>query len=340
MVGKLRKKEVYLLLGSVIFCLILSEGTLQFFGLYPPPFPQCGYWDPKICGLYQEYPPHGYRLVPSKKTQYSYPRHNPRQLSLTSNSHGFRDRRELNKSDNRVRIMVLGDSMVLGQGVEEDERFTNILENMEPSWRIDNLGMTGFGPDLMLRALQEVGLQFNPDVVVFSMYTDDFRRVHPYYSGMGYRSPRFTLRSGKLVFIPYPTLNTLERTHLFQVLHKIYWKLFNKEYKLTEAILIRFIELSHLYHFVPVIIFIPGSSEHVNDKERRQWLGSFAKDQDISYLDLSVAIHRVNRNEAYIPKNAHFNVQGHEIVAREIHRFLKEQSTTSKALGRVWGAIQ
>ena len=193
--------------------------------------------------------------------------------------------------------------MVLRQGVKEGELFTNIHEKRVPFWRIDNLEMTGFGPDLMLSALEEVGLQFKPNVVVFSTgYTDDFRRVHPYFSGLGYRSPRFTLRSRKLALKPYPSLNIFEKTHTFQVLHKIYWKLFKMDFKITEAILIRFIELSHLFHFEPVIIFIPGDRDHVNDQERRRWLGRFARDHGIPYLDLIAAIYKVSRNEAFIPK--------------------------------------
>ena len=65
-----------------------------FFDLYSPPSPRCAYWDPKICDLYQEYPPYGYRLVPSQQTQYGYPTHNPRYLTMTANSNSFRDRRE------------------------------------------------------------------------------------------------------------------------------------------------------------------------------------------------------------------------------------------------------
>jgi len=109
------------------------------------------------------------------------------------------------------------------------------------------------------------------------------------------------------------------------VLHKIYWKVSRMEYKLMEAILLRFIELSNLHHFVPAIIFIPGTSDTVPDKERRQWLGLFAQEKAIPFLDLSAPIHEVSRNEAFIPKNYHFNPHGHEIVARELHRFLTEK---------------
>ena len=97
------------------------------------------------------------------------------------------------------------------------------------------------------------------------------------------------------------------------------------EYQLTEAILIRFIKISNQYHFVPVIIFIPGTSDTVTDKKRRQWLGLFAQERGIPFLDLTAPIHEVSRNEAFIPKNVHFNPHGNEIVARELHRFLTEK---------------
>jgi hypothetical protein len=215
--------------------------------------------------------------------------------------------------------------MVWGEGVEEPERFTNILETLQPSWRIDNLGMTGFGPDLMLRALEEVGLKFQSDVVIFSIYTDDLRRVHPYYYGMGFWLPRYSLESGKLVSIPYPSLNIFQRTHLFQVFHKQYWKVSRMEYKLTETILLRFIELSNRHHFVPAIIFLPGRLDEVPDKERRQWLGLFAKERGVPFLDLTAPIFEVSRNEAFIEENYHFNPNGHKIVAGELHRFLMEK---------------
>lgn len=55
------------------------------------------------------------------------------------------------------------------------------------------MGMTGWGIDLMVRALEKTGVKIRPDVVVLGIYTDDFRRVHSYNSGKGYRLPKFDL---------------------------------------------------------------------------------------------------------------------------------------------------
>jgi GDSL-like Lipase/Acylhydrolase family len=223
-----------------------------------------------------------------------------------------------------MRVLVVGDSMVFGEGVEERERFTDVLEAIQPTWRVDNFGMTGYGPDLMLMALEKVGLLLNPDVVVFSMYTDDFRRVHPYYAGMGFRIPRFNLENGRLVSVPYPQLDGWERMHIIQAMYHLYFKS-RTEWKLNRAILDRFLELAELHSFTPVIIFLPGTGDTGTDKRRRLWLREFADGNGTPFLDLSDAIHKAGVREVFISNNWHLNPYGHRIIALELGRFLAER---------------
>ena len=137
-------------------------------------------------------------------------------LSIVSNSDGFRSRRDFREPDARRRIVVLGDSMVFGSGVEESERFTEVLESMEPGWRVDNLGMVAYGPDLMLRALETVGVALKPDVVLFAIFSHDFYRVMPEAFGIGFPLPRYVLEAGRLVTVPYPERPAWMRTGLVQ----------------------------------------------------------------------------------------------------------------------------
>src|SRR5439155_20733292 len=111
-------------------------------------------------------------------------------LTLVSHQVGFRGRRELLEAAGGRRVVVLGDSMVFGVGVEEAERCTELLEALEPGWRVDNLGMVGYGPDLMLRALEAVGLDPPPDVVVLVIFSHDVYRVAPEAPGVGFSIPR------------------------------------------------------------------------------------------------------------------------------------------------------
>src|SRR5436190_20010067 len=50
-----------------------------------------------------------------------------RALPVRSNSLGLRDREMPPKTPGKYRIAVIGDSITWGQGIEENERFTNLL---------------------------------------------------------------------------------------------------------------------------------------------------------------------------------------------------------------------
>jgi hypothetical protein len=313
------------MVASVAFATLLSEASLRLSGQYQPnPYPpEC-----QRPGLYEAYEPYGYRLIHSRRTTYLYPRDNPRKLSLVSNRDGFRASRELDEPDARPRILFLGDSFVFGDGVEESERFTNLLETSRPSWRIDNLGMVGYGPDLMLRALEVVGVKLKPTLVVLCMYTDDFRRVRPDYAGTGFLIPRYKLESGHLVSVPYPQPTLWDRLSIGVALRKILWNYTTWQWDLNQAILDRFEELARQQPFQKAIIFLPGRDDTHNDQKRRAWLAQYASRHATPFLDLSTAIHTA-RDRFFIKDNPHLNPMGHQAVAQEIDRFLRERVLAS-----------
>jgi hypothetical protein len=309
-----------LLVTSLLLSVVTFEAVLRVMDVYAPaPYPP----ETTRGNLYQRHDPYGYRLWPSRVATYTFqPRINPRVLTLTSNRHGFRGRRELDELDDRPRIVVLGDSMVFGDGVEETERFTDVLEAIEPQWRIDNMGMTGFGPDLMLMALEKVGLALRPDVVVFCMYTDDFRRVHPQNAGVGFPIPRYMLRSGDLVVIPYPEPYFWHRLRLGVLTRHVYWRFSSAETDLNAAILDRFLEhATEQPGFRPAIVFLPGTEDNAGDQRRRAWLRDYAGRTSTPYLDLTELIHRTTER-VFIRGNFHYNAAGHKIVAEELRHFI------------------
>ncbi|MDT8303197.1 MAG: SGNH/GDSL hydrolase family protein [Sedimentisphaerales bacterium] len=314
------KLKLLILLASLGLSLGIGEIALRLAGRrWAPSYPL-------VCKrpeLYQQFEPYGYRLYPSISTYYFYPRNNPRKLSVVSNSDGFRSSREFIEIDDRLRMLVLGDSFVFGEGVEESERFTNSIEAMQPTWRIDNLGMTGYSPGLMLRALEEVGLRLNPDVVVLCIYTDDFRRVRPRYPGIGYEIPRYKLVSNRLVSVPYPKIRPWDHSRFFQGICHTYWSRTGAEFQLNRAILDRFLTLGKIYEFNLAIIFLPGTHDTKADKRRRAWLLQYTHEYEVPFLDLSETIHKAAiKQELFIPGNPHWNPEGHRVAAIEIDRFL------------------
>jgi hypothetical protein len=250
-------------------------------------------------------------------------------VGLVANRDGFRASRELEEPDPRLRALFLGDSFVFGDGVEESERFTNVLETLRPSWRVDNLGIVGYGPDLMLRSLETVGLKLKPSLVVFCIYTDDFRRVRPEFAGTGFEIPRYEIRSGHLVSVPYPVPNFWNQLRLSVALRKILWDRLNWQWDLNEAILNRFGELASQQPFRKAIVFIPATADTRDDQRRRFWLRDYANAHATPFLDLSDAIHRIG-DQAFITGDPHFNPAGHRVAAAELARFLTERGLLSQ----------
>ncbi|TKB76745.1 MAG: hypothetical protein E8D45_05820, partial [Nitrospira sp.] len=97
---------------------------------------------------------------------------------FSTNSQGFRGTREyaVVKPPGVFRIVALGDSTTLGHGVEDDETFSAVLERQLSASRpteVLNMGVSGFGTAEELIQLREVGLRYQPDLVVLGYWPND-----------------------------------------------------------------------------------------------------------------------------------------------------------------------
>lgn len=94
------------------------------------------------------------------------------------NKYGFRDGDySLKKPINTYRIVVLGDSIVAGGGVDASESFPKILEsrlNKEGQdttvYEVLNMGVNGYGPVNYAGLYKELAWKFSPDLVVIGFY--------------------------------------------------------------------------------------------------------------------------------------------------------------------------
>lgn len=96
------------------------------------------------------------------------------------NSFGFRDReRSLEKPANTYRILMLGDSTTEGWGVSQDKTFSALLEEKlnglgKLHFEVINMGVTSYSPLLEYLQLKNIGLKFNPDLVILNFDYSDF----------------------------------------------------------------------------------------------------------------------------------------------------------------------
>ena len=119
---------------------------------------------------------------------------------LSTNSKGFRGTREyaIPKPANVFRVVALGDSVVNGYGVEDEQTFSAVLEKKLSTKRpaeVVNMGVPGFGNAEELIQLEHVGFEYQPDLVILGYFVNDhFENI---------TSDLYRLQDGKLVPNPH-----------------------------------------------------------------------------------------------------------------------------------------
>jgi len=105
---------------------------------------------------------------------------------VVTNAQGFREPRAPGpKPPGVTRLVVVGDSFTQGYGVEEDEAYPRVLERLldarEPQRRheVINLGVPGGCTLEYVSNLAEVGLAYEPDLVLVGLMAND---VHDRYA--------------------------------------------------------------------------------------------------------------------------------------------------------------
>ncbi len=166
-------KNVYnagLLIGSLVFIFIILECVLRAISYNP-------------FGEFFENEGRAVFIQPSKnKTRLFEATPNSRgygwgtQISI--NRYGFRGRDySLEKPKDVYRIVVLGDSITFGNNLPADQNYPAVLEkNFLKSNRpveVLNLGLGGYDTLQEVATLEDIGLQFSPDLVILGYCIND-----------------------------------------------------------------------------------------------------------------------------------------------------------------------
>jgi hypothetical protein len=111
--------------------------------------------------------------------------------SVRVNSQGLRDREHSLDKGPQFRVLVLGDSFVWGCYAEQDELFTEVLEQRLGNCEVINMGCSGYGQDQELLLLKREGLKYSPDLVIVNVHFDSdiWNNVHSV--AYGYNKPLF-----------------------------------------------------------------------------------------------------------------------------------------------------
>ncbi|MGB2705975.1 MAG: SGNH/GDSL hydrolase family protein [Candidatus Omnitrophota bacterium] len=142
----------------------------------------------------------GYRYIPNTEMQLTSP--DGRKYTVKINSMGIRSDKEysVKKPDNIFRVLVFGDSLTAGQYVNNEERFTERLEEMFPDTEFVNFGLEGTGTDQQFLIFREYASVFEYDAVLLCPFVENIRRNTARY--------RLTvdLKSERWILTPKPRL--------------------------------------------------------------------------------------------------------------------------------------
>jgi hypothetical protein len=115
---------------------------------------------------------------------------------FATNAKGFRNDRDIPyaKVPGRLRVLALGDSQTEGFEVRQNFTYSAVIESWLNSRGIAaeviNAGVSGYGTAETLAFLENEGINYHPDVVVYGLYANDF--IDNVRSGL------FTVQDGSL----------------------------------------------------------------------------------------------------------------------------------------------
>ncbi len=139
---------------------------------------------------------------------------------LKANSLGIREREiPFQKPDHLFRILLLGDSMSMGEGVELEEIYLKRLEALLETNQIKNVetinaAIRGYGNDQELILFRRMGRRFKPDLVILAFFV---------YNDMedNWEAGLFKLREGKLIQQP-ATVEMSNKYKNYVILSKVH----------------------------------------------------------------------------------------------------------------------
>ena len=144
----------------------------------------------------------GWAQRPNQRGRFN---HRDFSVEVAVNSAGLRAREYSVARTGKKRMLVLGDSFAWGFGVEQRDRFSEVLEAAHPEWEIINAAVSGYGTDQEFLYLRERGIAVKPDVVLLLFCWNDFdNNIHS--DQYWYFKPMFTVDDGQLVLhnVPVP----------------------------------------------------------------------------------------------------------------------------------------
>jgi lysophospholipase L1-like esterase len=321
-----------LLFGSLLVSALTAEVILRALGHHGAP-------QRYIHNIYPvEDPVLDWRYVPNSQIKEG-------RIVYTYNSSGFRDRdHSVPKPPGITRIVILGDSVTEGYGVEDSSLFSHILQTqLGETVEVISVAVGGLNTPQEVHLLEQEGIRYNPDLVIVNFILNDCDFYSNYKGAQRYLTEKDSqigvlnlpinpevkrlLKSSALVYFVKERVEELkgrivgtEETNYFT---KIWAKEDNRR-KVTSA----FDKLAGMgkeHGFDIAVIIWPLIMDY---KEYRftsvhQWVAQQAEHRGFSAIDLIDDVSEIPYRDLQITAedNVHLNAVGHRIAAEAFLRW-------------------
>lgn len=291
----------------------------------------------------------GWRFIPEQHAR--LPHHGGFYVHRT-NGAGLRSDKDYpdEKASGRTRIVVLGDSYTAGDGVSNGKRFSDLIEQRHPHMDTINLGLPGAGPDQQLLLMEQMGLKYRPDLLVWCVTCENIRRLGcrswpalEWSTGrMCYRAkPYMTLEDGELRVHNVPTPRGMrfegelgdwdgEASHVFagSFSYDVYSRPDDMLNRLMEAVVLRLLKSTTgtpvLIVPLPVKNFILGEApvympffDVFHDPSTQRYVADI--------LPAFAALGAEDKHRCWFRTDPHYTPFAHRIVADFLLRVLGER---------------
>jgi hypothetical protein len=188
-----------LIIISTLFALFLSEMALRLMDFDPL------YVSPERDRFWKYDSLLGWAHEPGQEGIFETPQF---RTFVRINENGLRDRQHSYERQNDFkRILVLGDSFAWGYGVEESERFSQLLE-ASLDVEVINAGVSGYSTDQELLWYRNEGIKYETDLVILMLAGNDVGDNDRELVSTIYYKPKFVLEEGQLALKGYPVPKT------------------------------------------------------------------------------------------------------------------------------------
>jgi lysophospholipase L1-like esterase len=250
-------------------------------------------------------------------------------VDVRINSDGLRDREYDVARGNSARIVVLGDSLTFGWGVEEAGTFVSLLEqeiSRETPVEMINFGTGNHNTEQQVNLFIEKGLKYSPDGVVVFYFINDAEPTSKRSNWLGLSH----LRS--LTLIWSRTRMVLARFRSSNTFVDYYRALYEPDQPGWQATKKAFRELRDVCKEKRIalrVVLLPDLHDLVDYPflEEYAQVGQFLSQEGIAYKDLLLDFRGTkNSRELWVAHDdAHPNAAAHKMIADHSRSFVEQE---------------